>query len=240
MARCRGLSASMETDGRDGRAGSVPTRRSGSFPCAHISNDSWWMRRAGPPRRAAPRTRLGRAGRPAQDRRRARRCPGAPARRELAVRCRARSPSGLFDRVHQPAPRALGDLRQLAPQRQVLRAVGPVEQGQVAGRAGQRLEQGPHRRDADAAGDQQHLAAAAPGGGQRPVRALGPHPGARAPVAQGRAVVADRLDGDPQQVGAGRGRQRVRVASSTASPGPGTASGRTAPPPRPSGAAVAR
>ena len=50
---------------------------------------------------------------------------------------------------------------QLVPQGQVLGAVGPVEQGDVAGRAGQRLEQRPHRGDADAARHQQHLAPAA-------------------------------------------------------------------------------
>ena len=95
---------------------------------------------------------------------------------------------------------SLGDPVQLVLQHDVGRMGRAVDQRDVAGGAGQRLEQRPQRRDPDPAGEQQHLAAGAPSGGERAVRALGEDPGAGLQCTQAGAVVAGDLDGDAQPV----------------------------------------
>src|SRR5487761_584538 len=60
-----------------------------------------------------------------------------------------------------------GDLLELAAEHGVAQAANPVDQGEVTGRGGQRLEQRAQRGDADTPGDQQHLAAAARRPGER-------------------------------------------------------------------------
>ena len=71
------------------------------------------------------------------------------------------------------APRS-GRSRRVRAAGRGLAGVGPVDHGDVAGRAGQRLEQRPQRGDADPAGEQQHLAPSPAGGGER--RRTGPRP----------------------------------------------------------------
>jgi hypothetical protein len=116
-------------------------------------------------------------------------------------------PDAVADEVVHACAAAPGDVVEFALEQQISRGPGPVEQQEVlpAGQ-GQRLEQRTHWGDADAAGDEQHIAAGATVRGDGSVRAFGEHPGSGLEPLEHCAAVAEGLDGQ-SQVGV-RGRRR--------------------------------
>ena len=103
----------------------------------------------------------------------------------------------------------LRELLELHAQDHVVLAHRPVDERDVAGVAGQVLQQRADRRDADAARDQRDPRAPPRGGGEGAVRPVEDHPRAGRDRAQ--PEVADLLDRDPQPPPVGRGGERVRV-----------------------------
>ena len=79
-----------------------------------------------------------------------------------------------------------GDPVDLVAQYEVVDGVRSIDQGDVAGPAGQGFEQRPQRGDADAAGEEQDLALPPASGGERSVRAFSQDRGSRVsgPVAR--------------------------------------------------------
>src|SRR5580692_321040 len=124
-----------------------------------------------------------------------------PGRQRVAAELGPRPDYVVHDR-----PARGRDRVQLVGEDDVLRAARAVDQRDPPG---QGREHGAQRRDADPAG-QQHDTAAGTGTGERAVRPLGDHAGARLQPGQRPAVVTEIFHRDPQHVLPGCGGQRVR------------------------------
>ena len=108
---------------------------------------------------------------------------------------------------------------QLLAEDDVLPAAGAIQQHQVTLSGLTLLDHGAQRRDADAAGDEQGLAAPHPFAGEGAIWPLGEDPGARSQGGQSSTVVAQVLDGDAQGRAVGGRRDGERMVAPPATTG---------------------
>ena len=151
---------------------------------------------------------FGHAGRPADED-----VPLGEVGDELAQALRREQPRALGRRVvadeEVDGDAALGgELLDLVAEDEVLVGEGAVEDDDVAARL---LHERAHGRDADAAGDERDLVAAAARVGEDAERPLGEHARADRKRRERAAVIAERLHGDPQRPPVGRRGERERM-----------------------------
>src|SRR5215207_10913623 len=115
---------------------------------------------------------------------------------------------GIAGRAHQvddSGAGPLGNLIELMLEHQILFFRGAIDEGDVFAWQVDHLEKRTHRRDSNAASDQQHPWPAASPAGDDAVRAFGEDQGATRNRKKPSRPIAARLDGDPQPM-AGRWR----------------------------------
>ena len=106
-----------------------------------------------------------------------------------------------------------GELLELVPEHEVQRVARAVDEREVAGVRGQRLEERAERRDPDPAGDERHLRPGPSRAGEDAVRAFDEDPRADRDRGEADGVIAQRLDRDPEPAAVGRRAERERVAA---------------------------
>src|SRR5919107_1563142 len=112
--------------------------------------------------------------------------------------------------VDHPAALTLRNLVQFVLEDQIGLARRTVDQRQVLSRQVERLEQSPHRSDADSARDQQHLWSSPTTLGEGTVRTLGQNEVPWPQLLKRTRASSQGLDRDPELIAAERGGQRER------------------------------